>query len=308
MLRVLWIGVGLALLAACACVAAGAHLQSMHYTADLAGQFAIQALFGSVAIAAVFLLARYWRLAVLAGIVAGAALAAVWPFADAIPRCEEGEARHRVMFLNVWGRNEAPEEALRAIRESGAAVVMLAEVTASFAGQLDALDALYPFRTPCGRGALCRLMILSTLPFKDVSGVLAGRRGPPEFGAIRVAAGAHDLTIVGLHLTRPWPFDRPIAQTRQAAGLIEGLKIVDGPLVVVGDFNAVTWGAIVRKVEDEIRLSALSGFGTWPANLPALFRLPIDQAFVGGSVSCASKRNGPPAGSDHLPIILDLGF
>jgi endonuclease/exonuclease/phosphatase (EEP) superfamily protein YafD len=46
---------------------------------------------------------------------------------------------------------------------------------------------------------------------------------------------------------------------------------------------------------------------TWPTPLPAPLRVPIDTVFVGGGLSLRDLHAGPDLGSDHLPVIAEIG-
>ncbi len=46
---------------------------------------------------------------------------------------------------------------------------------------------------------------------------------------------------------------------------------------------------------------------TWPTRLPAPARVPIDTVFVGGGLTLRNLKPGPDLGSDHLPIIAEIG-
>jgi endonuclease/exonuclease/phosphatase (EEP) superfamily protein YafD len=45
---------------------------------------------------------------------------------------------------------------------------------------------------------------------------------------------------------------------------------------------------------------------SWPTWSSAL-RVPIDNCFVSGGVAVRSYEDGPDVGSDHRPLVVDLG-
>ena len=55
----------------------------------------------------------------------------------------------------------------------------------------------------------------------------------------------------------------------------------------------------------ELKLAS-GGGGTWPATMPALLRLPLDQVYVGSCITATAVRRGPALGSDHLPLVVDI--
>lgn len=299
-----WLGV-----AALAVVALGAWWGAGHYLLDLAGQFAIQAAFAAAALALAALVAGARRLALAAVAVVGFSGVATLPAAE--PRlCPEGTADRRVVFANIWVHNyRVRERVLPFLRTAAGDVVVLSEVTPKAYAALGDLEDLYPYRTPCASSWHCGVVLLSRTPFEDLSPALDVPGDPPARLAARLAwPDGHQLVLAAVHLTQPWPFEAPADQPRQAAALALGLDRLPGLDLLVGDFNAVTWGAVIARIGAETGLAAVSSAGTWPAQLPVVARLPIDNALIGADIACALKTVGPAIGSDHRPITIDLKF
>ena len=79
--------------------------------------------------------------------------------------------------------------------------------------------------------------------------------------------------------------------------------------IVCGDFNATPWNAPFQQMRADTGLSTGSTttwLPTWPANLPALLRVPIDHVLVSGQLTVAEAKLGAPMGSDHLPLIATI--
>jgi endonuclease/exonuclease/phosphatase (EEP) superfamily protein YafD len=63
----------------------------------------------------------------------------------------------------------------------------------------------------------------------------------------------------------------------------------------------------MRRLAAAGELNLASGSsGTWPADNPSLFRLPLDQVYLGRCLVPVSERRGPAIGSDHLPVVTDV--
>ncbi|MFQ5347107.1 MAG: endonuclease/exonuclease/phosphatase family protein [Rhodothalassiaceae bacterium] len=116
-----------------------------------------------------------------------------------------------------------------------------------------------------------------------------------------VSFGDFAVTILNAHLgLTPW--DRGQQIRRLAREIAE----VDGPLVLMGDFN--NWsphGAIGRRLAH--RLPYCTGFVTFPARAP---RLPLDRIYLSPElvfVDARAVRTPLTAvASDHLPVIADI--
>ena len=106
---------------------------------------------------------------------------------------------------------------------------------------------------------------------------------------------------------------RVAAVTGGAGGI--GLAIADAVLgaggsILIGDLNTTMWSPWFGRLCAKSGLSSVRrGFGvlpSWPAPLPAFLRIPIDHCLVSDDLVVTGCRLGSPAGSDHLPLIVDL--
>ncbi len=83
----------------------------------------------------------------------------------------------------------------------------------------------------------------------------------------------------------------------------------DGPVVIVGDFNATPWSSSFRRLKSSAGLrNSMSGHGlqpTWPVGLGPLM-IPIDHALHSPDLAVVERRTGPSLGSDHRPLVLTL--
>jgi endonuclease/exonuclease/phosphatase (EEP) superfamily protein YafD len=80
--------------------------------------------------------------------------------------------------------------------------------------------------------------------------------------------------------------------------------------MVVGDLNATPWSWPFRNLlsTGNLRNSQI-GFGVQPsfaASSNPLFRVPIDHLVHSDALLVRQRRLGPPLGSDHFPLLVDL--
>jgi len=283
-------------------------MDSDHRWADLLAQFAAPGLVGAGVLLITYVFLRQRLNQLLAGLVGLGLLASVWPqWAPQGARPEPEAPVIRVYSANVWIRNTDVEAMRRSIEAADPDVIMLIELGPEARAQSDMLLAGYPYRSEtAGVGdRLERAVIAARFPIEEF-----GRR-PDGLHAIMVRGGTPmgPMTFVVTHLTRPWPFWPQEGQVRQVQALTDRVNPLEGPVVIAGDFNSVTTGRIGQMIRSDMELNAASGWpGTWPSSLPGPARIAIDQVYVTQDLAVRSRQLGRPNGSDHLPVITEIGL
>ncbi len=166
---------------------------------------------------------------------------------------------------------------------------------------------------------------------------MAGARGPGDPGRRdRIAAAALEVALAqGVHAVSHRAVAAaagvPLGSTtyhfrtlddllaaamgRAAAAFAAELDAWDAALgddaIMAGDCNAAPWSAAVRHLAAQGGMTVMPSVGpTWLwRRLPDTLRfagLPIDQVFSKGGVTVRSMRKLAPAGSDHLPILVEF--
>lgn len=276
-----------------------------HRWTDILAQFTGPAAAAAVLLTVGLLLIRKWRWAVAAAFVAGLTVLAAWPqwaTPDGAP--EPGAATVTLYSANVYVRNRDVEAMRRSIVEADPDIVILIELGREPSSRLDELLDGYPHRVT---GALIdrptgavRSVIASRYPLTD----LRPDGGPLHMIGARARTPLGPVNVLGVHLTRPWPFQYQWGQIIQTMRLAEVRNSLDGPVIVAGDFNSVSNARIGRQVKAEAGLSPASGFpGTWPSALPGVFGMTIDQVWRSPELAFVSRRLGRRNGSDHRPVV-----
>jgi len=97
-------------------------------------------------------------------------------------------------------------------------------------------------------------------------------------------------------------------QSMQTAVVAGYARTLGKDQIVMGDFNSTPWSDLQVAFRNA---TALDNRGplvlSWPASLPAPLRLPVDPVFVGGGLKIHDLQAGPALGSDHLPMIAEIG-
>lgn len=232
-----------------------------------------------------------------------------------------------VMTYNLGDGLATPERVSGVLSSLSPAIVGLQEVNPTVARAIEDATALLPHQIvhPLGipgKALLSRFPIVGT-------DLLRSDPERPDLVALIEIDGVR-VTVVIAHpppprLTRGGLVDRE-GTAAQIADLLGVVEATDGPLLLLGDFNAVARHAIPRRLAaaglvDVVR-AAGRPLATYPARLTSpnsggsrLRRLPVrpifrlDYIWASGHWRPLSAGLGPDAGSDHLPVVatLELG-
>ncbi len=251
------------------------------------------------------------RLKVSAGVGGLASLLlglAVWPqWAPEASKPDPDASVVRLYSANLFYLNNDTARIRRSIEAADADIVVLIELARDPALRVDELLAGYPYRAASMRldqtRGPSRSVIASRWP-------LTARVDPPD-GLHAVAATVRTplgpIHVVGVHLTRPWPFQHSWGQISQTMALESVVEGTDGPVMVAGDFNSVSSARIGKQIRRDIGLRPAPGFpGTWPTDLPSALGITIDQVYASSDLAFVSRRLGQPTGSDHRPVVTEI--
>jgi endonuclease/exonuclease/phosphatase (EEP) superfamily protein YafD len=277
-----------------------------HRWFDLAAQFSAPAAVGAFAVTLGFAVLRL-RTGLMAGALATAlcaVAAAPQAFPDRRPAAEAPAIRLYSANLYVGNDDVAAIEA--SVKEARPDVVILIEASDAVGDALDRILIDHPHRSTTprsdwnGRGS--RTVIASRWPInssRDAAGVHA------PTAVVRTPLGPIEVTSA--HLTRPWPYQVQWEQIRQAEALAQATADAGRPRIVAGDFNSVTDARIGRLFAERSGLTPAPSFpGTWPANLPGVLGLGIDNVWVSCDLAVVERRLGRRNGSDHRPVVTVL--
>lgn len=280
-----------------------------HRWVDILAQFTAPALIAATGLTLILALLRQGWATVAALGVCGLLLLAVWPqWRPATGTPEPGAPLVRLYSANLFYRNDDVAAIRRSIVAADPDIIILLELGQEPARRSDELFAGYPYRVaPPGvadkiRGPW-RSVIASRYPLTAVAGRADGLH---DVAAIaRTPLG--DINIVGVHLTRPWPFQEQWGQISQTTALATLVGEMAGPVIVAGDFNSVSSARIGRQVQRETGLVPAPGYpGTWPSFLPSPLGLTIDQVYHSPGLAIMTRSLGRPTGSDHRPVVTEI--
>ncbi len=287
-----------------------AQLGRFFFLAELAGNFRAQILVVLLPFPLLLWLLRQWKWsAVMAVAVAWAMIGVVFVYLPGYQPATGSESI-KLMSFNVLSDNYEGDLVIERVREEDPDVVVILEFSNHWAEIFEQLDSDYPYRVLEPRWHGFGIGVFSKYALEDTEVIpLTRTETDNPMIVTRVIKGSQKLRIAGVHLFSPINLTRMRLRNEQLNDMATFLKQSDEPTVVVGDFNCTPWSPFLSDFLAETGYrDSRQGFGyqaSWHAHSP-LFMIPIDHAFVSKEVRVQDRHLGRNAGSDHLPLIVEL--
>ncbi|MBN1345197.1 MAG: endonuclease/exonuclease/phosphatase family protein [Phycisphaerae bacterium] len=223
----------------------------------------------------------------------------------------------RVMSVNLLALNRTVEPILAEIAETAPEILLLQEYTPHWHEALqESIGSSYPHAAHEIREDCFGAAVYSKRPFvrRVTTDLGLGTALVPQMRAV-VRIDARQVAICNLHLLPPRTYSYTVDMRGQFADLLDRLGAERLPVIMAGDFNfteaspnAAALGRLgMADAQD------LGGWGrgaTWPVQ--SFFRyvpgLRLDHVYLRGGLTCTSCRTGIGRGSDHRPVIVEIGF
>lgn len=247
---------------------------------------------------------RHRALGLVGLCLAGIAMASIVPPTQTA-NAQGGQGVYSVYQKNLLFRLPKTAPVAADILSTEADFVTLQELHKRNRPILTELRARYPYQHFCPFAAVGGIAVLSQWP------PIAGKTLCEEFGglaAMQVETPDGPLWVVSVHLHWPYPY----RQFEQVAELRPMLERLEGPTVVGGDFNMVSWSHAVQSVARATG-TVYSGYpgGSFAFSYHLdgrnmvgwLPRLPIDHVLLPDGAERVSVQLRPRLGSDHHGVI-----
>lgn len=264
-------------------------------------QLALVALIGG-------LLLGDWTAAALSLAVAAYWSWRLWPRKPA-PELKEGEPLLRLAAANLLHENLDFDRMIDGLAALDVDLLVMCEVTPAARDQLRGLETRLPHALDtCAPDSLYGIVILSRFPLALRSSGI-GEDPLPRHLAADLAVEGHIVTLAAIHPTNPLRLSRSHRIPAEFASVAGLVRAAPDDLILVGDCNAAGWSSYLQDLE---RMTGLANDRkvrpSWPVWLPPLVRLPLDHVWVRGRVTLLQTALGPRFGSDHLPLVAEVGW
>lgn len=216
----------------------------------------------------------------------------------------------RVLLANVNVKNRNFEAAIALIQKEQPDLVAIVETNRDWLQALKAIEPILPYALFSPEAEGFGIALYSKFPLEAVE-VSTSKEFKDFHVVANVDIAGKRVTAIALH--PPPPKGRALTQIRnqELVNIADVVRSLQTPVLVLGDFNTTLWSPFYQKFINQTQLhNSRQGFGilpTWPSVLPPLY-IPIDHCLVSSNIQVIRTRTGQFIGSDHLPIVIDLGL
>lgn len=280
---------------------------------DLAAHFRVQYLWGALLLCMAALLARCWVCAGASLGLAATLVTTLVPFWFGTSVTPTGSERLRILSANVLSGNSRTDLFREVLLEQSPDVLVLMEFSPEWAEALKWLDVEYPHRCLEPRRGNFGMAIYSRRPLTRQRVLNLGEQGPLCM-AVDLELAGRPLTVWGVHTYPPVSAEASAARNMHLANLARLMGEEPADCVVVGDLNCTSWSPWFEIFTQQTGLrDSRTGWGvqaTWPARplWLAPLQVPIDHCLVSSSVGVAARHVTGRFGSDHVGVVVDLGW
>jgi len=211
------------------------------------------------------------------------------------------------MLINVNSTTGDPEKVQDLISTENPDILVLEEITSKWVEALGTLPDEYPHHLVRPRTDNFGIALYSRFPLSHSAIESIGGAGVPS---ILTTATLPDgpVQLIATHPLPPFGGEYSRLRNDQLEQLPSHVHR-DQPTLLIGDLNTTPWSYTFRQLLNETGLlNSMKGFGiqpTWPMpNL--LFGIPLDHVLHSSHLQVLDRRIGPPVGSDHSPVIVEL--
>jgi endonuclease/exonuclease/phosphatase (EEP) superfamily protein YafD len=224
--------------------------------------------------------------------------------------------RLKLMLSNVNTANQDHQKVIELVKTEQPDIFVAQEVSQIWVNQLKAIETLLPYKIVKPRSDNFGIALYSKYPLDNAQVNYLGKAKVPS---IEVQLNPKQnqkqkqkpLTILATHPLPPIGAEYYALRNDQFDALADAVNTSNGPLILIGDLNVTVWSKSYQKLIDKTGLvNARQGFGllpSWPFLLPFAM-IPIDHCLVSGAFTVIDIKTGPDVGSDHLSLVVELGF
>jgi len=296
---------------ALALVSLGAFLGRWVWWLDVLANFRPQYVVGLAVLGLVVTMSRWRKTGYAILGVALVNLVAVLPLYIGAPaEARVGAETIRVMSFNLLSTNESFSDVIEYIETVNPDLVLLHEASRPWEVAIESAALDYQVVRARSDDLIFGTLVLARGEGLEAVSYGFAAASPRAVGLSYTPPGwTGDLAVLGTHPLAPTDHERADLRDAQIGFAAEWASEQTGAFLVVGDLNSTPWSAPFRRLVAAELHNSQEGFGlqpTFPATSNLLLRVPIDHLLHSDALEVTARHLGPPLGSDHFPLIVDL--
>jgi endonuclease/exonuclease/phosphatase (EEP) superfamily protein YafD len=215
----------------------------------------------------------------------------------------------RLVVANVEVGNKDFAAVRRLVAQTHPDVFGVTELTPAMARHLREELPGYRTRVVQARHDAYGIGVYSRVPLPSARIVRFPADGPATVVA-RVRIAGRPVAVVVTHVHTPFAGSIHVRHLHALA--VAARSQLGRRVVVCGDFNTPPWSGPLRDFASDARLRDVYGSHAWAGyswpTWASVLRVPLDDCFVSDGVAVTEHHDGPNVGSDHRPLVVDLGL
>lgn len=243
----------------------------------------------------------------------------VYPYTFLAQRQMKGQKQRkkgkhfRLLISNVYQENREFARCTRFIEKYDPDILLLVETDTWWKDQLIRLDEKYPYHVLKPLENTYGMLLYSRLELIDPEVKFLVEPDIPSIHTRVKLPSGDTFFLYCLHPQPPVPQENPRSTERDGEILLvaKEAKASKLPVIVAGDLNDVAWSYTTELFLKTSRLldprRGRGFFNTFHAKHWFL-RWPLDHIFCSKHFQLVSLKRLPAMGSDHFPILVELGF
>lgn len=283
---------------------------------DLFSHFRIQYVLAGFLLLPVFLWLKKYGVAAVATVAIITHSYALWPYLQAnVPNMHARAKEHskegtRILFANIYYKSLDMDAVKNLIKKNNPDVIVFAEVNEKHYGLLvTEIGKVYPYHGfKDGLGAYDISYFSKNNP--EAEAIYFTEDNPSWW--LTYQQNGKKMNILGIHPHSPSSQKTSRERNAHLDAALSYAAESKNPTVVVGDFNISQFSKVFQDLLEENKLiDTQLEFGlqpSWHAQVPSLFRIPIDQVIVNDKVKVIDRYVGEYTGSDHFPVIISVSM
>lgn len=219
------------------------------------------------------------------------------------------EHQVKIVSVNLLSSNTHYEKVAQFIESENPDIVVLQEFNARWGRELAPSLTTYKSRLEIAQRGNFGIAVYSRIPFKGLRKVTLGKIGVPSIlGQFQL--GSESISLLATHPVPPLGQEQFLQRNDQLEEIADFITSLNGEVIVLGDLNISSFSVHFKSLMEQTNLKdSRQGEGlltTWPARIKIL-HTTLDHCLVSNQLNVLDRRKGPFVGSDHLPIIVELG-